>query len=94
MDDNDEVSIHYKWLMHEFLEDGTLFMRTSVYGPGYHSSGKFSVPPDSPDFAFWVWLINVKKPVRRIGEKEHAEVHGSELEALCQEHRDCSTGAV
>lgn len=93
MDDN-EASIYYKWPMHEFLEDGTLFMRTSVYRPTSHSAGKFSVAPNSPDFAFWVWLINVKKPIRRIGEKEYSEVHGSELEALRQEHRDCCTGPV
>ncbi len=88
--DDEEVSIYYQWPMHEFLEDGTLFMRTSVYGPGFHSSGKFSVATDSPDFAFWVWLINVRKPTRRVGEKDRAVVHESELQALRQEYQDGS----
>ena len=93
MDDND-ISIYYRWPLHEFLENGSLFMRTSVYRPTSHSSGKFTVAPDDPDFAFWLWLINDKKPMRRVGEKERAEVHGSELEALRQEYRNRSAGAV
>jgi len=92
--DDEEVSTYYQWPTHEFLEDGTLFMRTSVYGPGFHTSGKFSVTPDSPDFAFWVWLINVRRPTRRVGEKDRAVVHGSELEALRQEYHDCPISAV
>jgi len=56
--DDEEVSTWYQWPLHEFLEDGTLTIRTSVYGAGFHRSGKFSVAPGSPDSAFWMWLIH------------------------------------
>jgi len=90
----DEPSVYYKWALHEFLADGSLFMRTSVYRPSSHSSGKFSVAPDDPDFGFWVWLVTERKPMQLIGEKEYASVHGDQLEALRQEYRNRSTGAA
>lgn len=91
---DDEVSVYYKWALHEFLEDGSLFMRTSVYRPTSHSSGKFRVAPNDPDFEFWMWVIRQKKPVRRVGEKEYGNVHESQLEALRREYRDCTSAAT
>lgn len=92
--DDEEVSTWYQWPLHEFLEDGTLIIRTSVYGAGFHRSGKFSVAPGSPDPAFWMWLISVRKPTRRVGEKDHPVIHGSELEALREEYHDRPVGAA
>jgi len=71
-----------------------MFIRTSVYRPSSHSSGKFRVEPDSPEFAFWMWLVNDRKPMRRINEKDYATVHGDELEMLREEYRNRSTGAA
>jgi len=90
--EDDEASIYYRWPLHEFLTDGTLRIRTSGYTGSGHFSGKHDVAPDSPDFSFWLWLINDRKPMRRLrsGEKEFAHVHGSELEALREEYRDRS----
>ena len=84
---DDELSIYYYWTTHKVMEDGSLFMVTSVYGPGYHSSGKFRVAPDDPDFDFWIWLINNKKPMHRTDKREYGRVHSRELDALRQEYR-------
>lgn len=68
-------------------------MPTSVYGPGFHSSGKFRVSTDDADFGFWVWLVTDKKPMRQVGGKESPTVHGSDLEALRHEYYSRPTGA-
>jgi len=87
--EDDEASVYYKWPLHEFLADGTLRIRTSGYRGSCLFSGINDAAPDSPDFAFWMWIINDRKPMRRSRSsgKESASVHGSELEALREEYR-------
>lgn len=85
---DNEVSTYYYWSTHRLLEDGSLFMATSVYGPGYHSSGKFRVAPEDLDFDFWMWIIDKKKPMHWVGKREVGRTHSRDLNALRQEHGD------
>lgn len=85
---SDELSVYYYWTTHKFTEDGSLFMATSVYGPSYHSSGKFRIAPDDPDFDFWMWLIKEKKPMHCVNQREYGRTHSRDLDALRQEYRD------
>ena len=70
------------------MGDGTLWLRTSGWEEDWHFCGKHDVAPDSPDFAFWMWLINDRKPMRVFSSGErHSWVEGDELEALREEYR-------
>ena len=92
--EDQEASVYYRWQMHEFLADGTLRIRTSGYRGACHFSGKHDVATDNPDFPFWLWLIEQKKPTRRVRDRDVATVHIDQLEALRQEFHRRSTGAA
>ncbi|MEX2122245.1 MAG: hypothetical protein WD847_21880 [Pirellulales bacterium] len=62
---------------HSFDSDGALHVRTSGWEGDSHWTGKTTITPDAPDYAFWCWLV--------AQERFHRLVNVDELPALREE---------